>query len=717
MLNESYELHKTLRGAGIKLDNWHREYKPIPKTPCFRLWLSDDGAVEAIEAVSEELAVALRKFGDNQSTFPAFNIAPLYRLTEARQISELERFAAGKALLDIDKLKSWRTSDNWRDSDKKLPDLNKKVYNCVVTRSEMLLKAIKKQDAALENSITKLIKLTRTYAERTDGGFRSALEACVLKKLQNRENVGLYLQFLFHIGDEKKPHKDDRGALSVILDFAGWEGHEYPIANEHTTEWINEVLLKADGGEEAAAGAGDAPDAFGAPYAHVGEPMPSVKLKGFEATLRSMFNAQRCQYRYGKIDDESYPISKSNRDAAKQSLEWIAKPENEGVTWRTADQNEIVFAYPSVLPGIPLKFASFFAARRDDGEQTEARFENIAEEMLKTLKGLLPKEIPENIHVFSIRKMDKARSRVVFNRNYSPKWFLQAAEEWRQGCKNLPEMDIRAFPPPNPGDSAKPLPKQMGEFKAPFPLQVPGIINNVWKRNGKTTPGKAAVKRARPYQGLELLLDPVQETSFRYYLNILLSHSMGLIQYVGGQQHQALASSNRQANEIGGVLSVLGLLLCKCGYTKEEYMENTAYLIGQILKISDELHAFYCEIKRDGDVPPQLAGNSVFAAATETPVAAIAQLGIRMNPYISWAKQHRTKPDRKEDPEKGVKEPWRASRLLNLYEATAAKLHALLTAEPARFNDFEKAQVFIGYLAAFPKNKNTTESKENNNED
>ena len=35
-------------------------------------------------------------------------------------------------------------------------------------------------------------------------------------------------------------------------------------------------------------------------------------------------------------------------------------------------------------------------------------------------------------------------------------------------------------------------------------------------------------------------------------------------------------------------------------------MQNTAYLLGQALKLSDSLHALYCEIKRDGDVPPNL---------------------------------------------------------------------------------------------------------------
>ena len=67
-------------------------------------------------------------------------------------------------------------------------------------------------------------------------------------------------------------------------------------------------------------------------------------------------------------------------------------------------------------------------------------------------------------------------------------------------------------------------------------------------------------------------------------------------------------------------------------------MENAAYLTGQMLRISDELHARYCMKKREGDVPPQLAGNAVFNTAAENPIQALSILCTRMTPYIAWAK-------------------------------------------------------------------------------
>ena len=138
-------------------------------------------------------------------------------------------------------------------------------------------------------------------------------------------------------------------------------------------------------------------------------------------------------------------------------------------------------------------------------------------------------------------------------------------------------------------------------------------------------------------------------------------------------------------------------------------MENTAYLVGQILKISDELHSFYCKVVRKGDVPPQLAGSSLFATANETPYQALAQLSLRINPYLSWAKQYRHKDVKKEG-----EESWKAAWYINLYETTANKLKLAMT-NSTRFNDYDKAQLFIGYLSSFPKKEQMEENDLKNN--
>ena len=375
----------------------------------------------------------------------------------------------------------------------------------------------------------------------------------------------------------------------------------------------------------------------------------------------------------------------------KKSLEWVAGLDREGITWRKVDKNEIVFIYPSKLPEVPPKFASIFSSSQaENSVQTEARFENIAKEFIKALRGIPTHEKPDSIQIFTIRKMDKARSKVIFSRNCSPEQLIKAAENWEIGCSNIPETDF-------------------GERIITFPLQVARIVNNVWKQNGELAQGQTAVERMKYYQGMELLLDIMQESMICNYLHILLTNSSRLVNYLGNWVYGGSKCKDRTEeknleklkNETVLLLSVLGLLLYKRGDRKEKYMESMAYLVGQLLKISDELHTLYCRVVRGGDVPPQLVGSALFVTAGETPNQAIAQLSLRTNPYITWAKQYRFKNITTKN-----EESWRAGWYLGLYEDVANKLHSTIT-DSTRFCDFDKAQLFIGYLASFPKRESS----------
>ena len=144
MLNELYSLSATLKSKGISTKEWHREYKPLPKVtakaPCIRIGLAKDSSICGIESISAELAQSLRKFGNNQGTFPAFNIDPLYRITDKKQLSELERIEKETATPDWDIIKSLCVNDNWKES------LVKKVNRSLQNISQTLLSLIGNQE-------------------------------------------------------------------------------------------------------------------------------------------------------------------------------------------------------------------------------------------------------------------------------------------------------------------------------------------------------------------------------------------------------------------------------------------------------------------------------------------------------------------------------------------------------------------------------------------
>ena len=112
-------------------------------------------------------------------------------------------------------------------------------------------------------------------------------------------------------------------------------------------------------------------------------------------------------------------------------------------------------------------------------------------------------------------------------------------------------------------------------------------------------------------------------------------------------------------------------------------MEELAFLLGQWLHVSDELHTLYCIVKRDGDIPPQLAGSALLVSTGEMPYQALSQLSSRMNPFVAWAKQYRN-----QNIELPGMESWRAQWLLSLYEKLADQIMPQME-RPIRFGDFE----------------------------
>jgi len=664
MLNELHQLSVTLASHNIKQQGWHHQYKPLPNGACYRIWLGDDGAVADVELMSKDLVKDCRKFGNNQGTFPAFNIAPLYRVTSDEDKRYYDALYKGEQELDVNYLQSICTADNWSVK------LRNKIPRCLRTQIP---------NTPEESTIAALMKIT---ASLDIGVLRSTLEQQVWKKLPG--DIKTHLPLLIHKGNEKRQPEDDSGSISIILDLINWRKFEYPIANENTTRQVNDWLFANEGDLQPETS--DQLDAFGSPYAEFKDIMPSVRLvPGFEVALRSMFHEQMCQFRYGKADGGSFPINKANRDTLKTSLEWIVEPDNENVTWRRIDKDAMLFVYPNRVPKILPKFAALFG-NTENHKDSITRFEKVAEDFIATINGFETKQKPENIHVFALQQMSPAvskRARVVFSRNLSPSGLINAANEWQQGCHNLP-------------------PIARIESITPFPLNISKIANKVWKRDGTRADGKSEVKLIRYYQGMELLLDKPMPSQILRIARGVTANSLGLILFVGNNLPRGgnLVKDALKA-EIGDLLSLLGLLLYKSGIKMEDYMKDTAYSIGQLLKISDELHALYCEIKRDGEVPPQLAGNSVFVTASETPAQALALLCTRMIPYIAWADQYR-----RQGKEKSGLAVW----YMRQYGALMPQLHLKLT-EDIRFGDLEKAQLFIGYLAKLPEltNKQSTE--------
>ena len=310
-------------------------------------------------------------------------------------------------------------------------------------------------------------------------------------------------------------------------------------------------------------------------------------------------------------------------------------------------------------------------------EKRDKAFEEQAKQFLSELRQshkVGTDSHADRIQLFILRKIDKARTKVIYTRQTDPFELERRSEEWTIGCtENLPAFSF-------------------GQPAVPFPLDTADILNRFWKQNGELSADK--FKPVSKYHVMELLMEadlPVTSN-----LHILSEKAMTIGGFLG----------NRIANhdthhpiwgKIKDMLALMGLLLYREGIGKDIYMENLPYLYGQLLKASDELHTLYCKVVRGGDLPPQLAGGSLFQSAAEAPIRTLNLLSQRIMPYYTWAKSYRAKGIE----EKG-KESWRANWLYSTCETIMTKLSEKW-APQTKFSDEEKVQLFIGYLAAFSK--------------
>jgi hypothetical protein len=104
-----------------------------------------------------------------------------------------------------------------------------------------------------------------------------------------------------------------------------------------------------------------------------------------------------------------------------------------------------------------------------------------------------------------------------------------------------------------------------------------------------------------------------------------------------------------------------------------------------MLKLADELHAVYCKEVRKNNLPPQLLGNALMVAALDSPTQALAQLALRIAPYLGWARTNSTDST-------GL-----SRYFLKEFGLVESKLRD--KALPTRLDDAARAQLLLGYIS------------------
>lgn len=697
MINELVKAASSMKDAGITPENWHPKLKALPKaskkSPCLRVWLTDGGHVKDIELLRQEQVVQLRKYEpDLGKSLPGFNVRPLYRIVKSDD--EIRNSSRGQ---EGEKLKiEWTKEFLYRHPDDQSKDdfwnkTRKTLCQCFGRVCEDL-KSIYKDE--LTNDET-LVRLLDAVSKIDVDQFQKEYSDAVRYKVKSGELPLLSLCYFVTVVKKREEDENSRTPVptfSVFLDIKNYA--EYPVADRKTMVRLNALLINRDNAE----GVFDADDnsetdAYGLDTHQKEKKFPGVTLPFLGGViLRSQAKTIPAQKRYHQCESETFPVGVTSRQRVKAALEWLSSIEHDGETYGVAGDNELLFAYPKVLPKNKIPLAMMVGAQPDINLQTE-KFELIAKSVIEQLKGLGRTADDAEIEIFSLRKTDKARTKVVYYRNVTVASLEAASFAWHDGCQNIPMLDIRDWSDGKRKEKEKPHPIRV-EYATIFPIKLHRFLNTVWKRNGDQA-GK--VKAFQPSDGLKLLLDVSCTVLASYMMQRFMLNAQGYFLHLC-RTHCRVDKKGRQ--EISNLPDkkyypgILGLLLFKLGKGRDKYMKESAFLLGRCLRVADEVHRLYCEVVRN-DLPPELCGSSLLVGMMESPSSTLSQLALRSAPYVKWGRGGSDKGDKG-----GLVWYW-----LRQWEEINDQLRALEW--PKRMTPDERAQVFLGYLSKPPKKDNS----------
>lgn len=485
--------------------------------------------------------------------------------------------------------------------------------------------------------------------------------------------------------------------LLITLEVDDWHTFPVPANNPTVFDCVSTSLLSST------ASTCDTMDAFGLPLVGYKDPMPKFLLpKSREIPLRSMFSDVAAYFRYHRAGADSFPVGSESRLRMVTAGKWITAPEREGETWafltgktklgRTDINPTIVMVAPQDIPVTPPKLAQLFAPVSDQARETarELKFEAIAADVAKALRGAWNGDLSVPISVSVITSYDKGRFKLLMSDTFTAEHFLMSAREWQDGCRNIPPMRYRVISK-NKFYTITPA--------VPLPSQLIPLLATVWRRSGTECSSTRQVAQDLP---AHLLLSNGQ-LGKELAISLLRQHvddhtpvllALGLTRF----KDKELRTEKNSYQLLEILPSVLGLLLLKAGRPMGDYMQDSYYLTGRLLSLADTLHEQYCKAVRDGDIPPSLLGNSLMRTALKNPVEAVEQLADRILVYQAWARS-----SQKENSRLGK---WALGQFSTISDALKeAGLPQIVTPTG-------KAELLLGYLAGAPKKDSTDESTE-----
>jgi hypothetical protein len=315
-----------------------------------------------------------------------------------------------------------------------------------------------------------------------------------------------------------------------------------------------------------------------------------------------------------------------------------------------------------------------------------------------------------------IRSVSKGQIQLAYMASPTISEFVVAVEAWSRSEDNLPQ----ALRVPVPLAKVK---SDMGRIRPRllFPEQVSRLLTHQWIRGGTESSRVQAPPIGVVFEFF-LRKPGVWEQHASLLLETVLARASLLLGGVGQELHRMPYTGDEKfkewregwlklfpATKAGrpdwakpqpgwsfiNTISLIGSLLYGMNSTVDQYTNESAFLVGKLLAMMDEIHRCYCLAERNGDIPNSLIGNGLLGRAAESPARAIEELLDRSRIYVGWAKTAQPPPEADKETRIAV---FSAKKVLRLAAPLSENLHQLDTLD-VELAPIRKAHLFLGYLS------------------
>lgn len=698
MLNELYHLSNTLEKQGLLPHaSTHRDVHKLAKKECLYISLNEEGIPKSLRLLNKEEAYRLFVHSNgNHDRFPAIKVQkPLLPEAISREFDEKLWEKA-----DLEKKRELLLGLDYSAGNPKSNDIQIKPWT------------LEQMKPVLEDTEDERLDAVRRLLERfprkeDTERFYAALRSLIRDRLWNEGETTIKFLKSLLVGKydpKKEQYTADCGCYFDIYELSQVE---YAVADPETEKALIEVLLASQNEMETSldeAGGHLGISALSGTRTKLVRdkyPNPKMQVIGPAYLYSNNTGASPCLLRYGMEGTNAFPAGEGQVRKMSDALSFLMEDARQGFTWTSfwgtsGKQPLLLLAWLEDDPRCEARLAEALGS-----EGGTLMYVNLCKKALDILKLKLEADPDDPVHLQLFEILDTGRKQIAYSRTMRVADLYRNVEEWLEASENIPNISFRGNWKDRKGNEIR----YIRPF-CPGPGAVSRLLRTQYRTQHNGSAGTLQDRKACLLTEEEIyrlfLPDTYGNRSDERLIEICMREVLrtcGDLMFDAARFQTMFEKKHpfslEVLNRACAAVKLLGILLCRSGIRKEEYMKSKMFLLGRYMKLADRLHRNYCIIERNGEtlkdyskpLPGEMMGSAVYSMAIQRPKMAFNQLTEKMKLYQSWASNNQSS---------------QSGWIVRLLEKTVSEMDETDSDFPEKPTDNDRAELNFGFMSQLP---------------